>query len=447
MKYLILAGGSGTRLWPLSRKNFPKQFISIFDENTLLQNTILRVSKNSGLDTFIITNEASKDIVKIQLKKIFSEFREDNIITEPVGKNTLPAIAYSTLFFHPEEIIAVLSADHYIKENKKFNDLLSYAETLAKMDYFITLGILPTSPKTGYGYIKRTDKQIKDAYIVEKFIEKPPFEDAVKFLKEGKYFWNAGIFVFKISLFLQELRKHQPDIYNTLEKIKQKKDKNEKITYNEYNEFKSISIDYGIMEKTDRILVIPADIGWSDIGSFASIFELSNKDNENNLIKVSKNGFVNEGSKNVFVIGKNRIIATIDLDNILIVDTGDALLVSNLKSTEKVKNVYEKLSQTNSHICEEGTELEYSWGKVVFIFKEEYFSIKRVEVVSNEKFEYKSENLCKKIIILKGEAIFYLEDGDLLKLKEKESFDFSFSKFSIEKLSDRLIFLEINFYF
>ena len=348
MKYVILAGGSGTRLWPLSRTKFPKQFLNLVNKNSLIQNTALRVSKNNGKDIFVITNKNSQKIIYKQLKKVLSNFKKNNLILEPIGKNTAPAIAFGSLFFKPDDIIVILSADHYIKDEKKFNKILDKAEKIAEENYIVTLGIIPDSPKTSYGYIEKSNDAIYDGFKVKKYIEKPEESRAKKYLKKGNYFWNAGIFIFKISIFLNELKKHSTDIYNTLEKLKYKKEKKKKITINDYKDFKNISVDYAIMEKSNLLVVIPSDFGWSDIGGFKSLYEILDKDKKNNVIKIEDNNFININSKNIMVIGENRKIVAIDLENISIIDTPDALLVTNNKSTEKIKEVVEYLKKKNS---------------------------------------------------------------------------------------------------
>lgn len=449
MKYLILAGGSGSRLWPLSRKNYPKQFLALINEYSLLQNTVLRVSKQKGKDVFIVSSCDSYAIIEEQVRKVLPDFENKNLILEPVGRNTLPAIAYSTIFFEEEDIVAVLSADHYIKNEKKFNDLLFEAESIAKDSYIVTLGIVPDQPKTGYGYIKKSNKKIASAFFVERFVEKPTLDKAIEYVNDGNYFWNAGIFVFKVSLFLSELKKFEPDLFNVLEALKEKIKKGEKITYNDYIKFKNISIDYGIMEKTDKITVLPADIGWSDIGSFKSIYEIAEKDKSNSVFRIADQKRFDLESKNIFVIGNKRSIVTIDLKDILIVDTDDALLVSNLESTEKIKFAYETLLRKDEKICSLQQKEFYNWGEIEFITRDDFCLINKVKVNSNNFFYFNDPYSIYKrnITILNGESEFLFGFNEKrIVIKEKESYLLKENeKIKIRKISDELSFIEVVF--
>ncbi len=421
MKYAILAGGGGTRLWPLSRKNFAKQFLKLTNNLTMLQNTALRASKLKGADIYTISNEESKNTIYSQLSEIFNDFDINNLITEPVGRNTAPAIAFSSLFFDKDDVIAILSSDHYIKNEKKFNDILLKAEKLALKDYIVTLGIVPDSPKTGYGYIKKSREKIDDSFFVEKFVEKPTLEKANEYINDGNYFWNGGIFIFKISLFLDELKKHDPELFGTLQKIKAKNEKNQAITLDDYIKFKAISIDYSLMEKTNRLVVIPSDIGWNDIGGFKSLYEVHDKDADNNAILINKDDFINIDSKNLLISGENKKIAVINLNNLAIIDTEDALLISDIENTEKVKTVYESLNKKNSKICEEHKKVLTDWGQSEILIRTEGYFIKKITISSNKTIDlYKNDRKCKNITVLSGSIELIYKNSKKI-LKEKES--------------------------
>jgi len=413
MKYLILAGGSGTRLWPLSRKYYSKQFLSLINEYSMLQNTALRVSKENGKDIFVITTEDSFTIINKQLSSIFLEYPKKNILLEPEGKNTCPAIAYSSIFFDNEDVIAVLSSDHHIENTERFNEILDEAEKIAKEGYIVTLGIVPNLPKTGYGYIEKTDIKIGTGYKVNRFVEKPDIKKAEEYLQSGNFFWNAGIFIFKISTFMEELNKHASLIYNITMKVKEKT--------GSYNEYPNISIDYALMEKSDRIVVIPADIGWSDIGSFFSLYEFSKKDENLNVIRMEKENFINFNSNNLFVWSDKRLIATIDVNNLAIIDTEDALLISNLNSSEKVKNVAQELEKKRKNEFFYNNKRFYEWGYIVEIEKNSKSIIQKIIIdpfrnTENILLKFNS----KTITCIKGEVTIEKEN-EIIKIKESDS--------------------------
>lgn len=395
MKYVILAGGSGTRLWPMSRKNTPKQFINLVNSKTMLQNTVERVTKEDGKDIFVISNNESKFIINDQISSLFKKFNENNIIIEPSARNTAPAIAYGCLFFEENDIIAILSSDHHITNPSQFNEILTQAEEIARENYIVTLGIIPDSPRTGYGYIKKSDTSIKSGYKVEKFVEKPDFKTAEEYLKDGGFYWNAGIFIFKISVFLDELKKLSPDIFENLQKIKNKMKMKEKIEVSDFENFKKISIDYAIMEKSDKICVIPSEFGWSDVGSFKSLYDILPKDKNNNTF--NSNNIVSIDTTNTFIMGSTRKIATIGLHDITIIDTPDALLVSSSNCTEKVKNIVETLEIENSDVIINQKTIYRPWGSYTILDEGPNYKVKQLHIrpeqsISLQYHHHRSEN-------------------------------------------------------
>ena len=385
MKYVILAGGSGTRLWPLSRRNFAKQFLNLVNDKSMLQDTACRVSKQNGKDIFIISNKDSEFVITKQLSEILTDYKKENLIVEPIARNTAPAIAYGCLFFKPDDVIVILSSDHYIKDEKKFNNTLMKAEKIANKGYIVTLGIIPDSPKTGYGYIKKGSDKILEGFKVEKFVEKPDDLKAKEYIKDGNYFWNAGIFIFKVSVFLEELKKYSTDVFRIFEGLQKKQCQGKEITKKDFIKFPKISVDYAVMEKSDLLVVTPGDFGWSDIGSYKSLYEILDKDKNNNALKIKKDDFININSKNIQVFGCNRKIAAINLKNLSIIDTPDAILVADNNNTEEVKKVVEKLEEMKAPECMNHINACMPWGSYTILSIGENYQLRLLSINPCEK--------------------------------------------------------------
>lgn len=423
MKYVILAGGSGTRLWPLSRQKAPKQFINLIDEHSMLQNTALRVSKEKGDDIFVLSNKDSKFIVMDQLTEIFGNYREDQIIVEPIGRNTAPAIAYGTQFFHPDDIVAVLSSDHHIAIPDEFERILEESGKIAELGKIVTIGIVPDSPKTGYGYIKRSFQPICSGFAVERFVEKPDQTTAQEYLDSGEYYWNAGIFVFRVSSFLQELKKYSPEIYEVALQLGEKvrKTGRSSVTLEDYQRFPKISIDYALMEKSDQIAVVPGSFGWSDVGSFRSLFEIFPKDENNNAVKTAKDAFKNIDSHNMLVIGNQRKIAAIHLDHLVIVDTPDALLIANREDVEKVKEVVADLEMEQAQEALIHKTVYRPWGAYTVLDEGATYKVKQLLIYPGKRISlqyhyHRSENWT----VASGVAEVFI-NGETRILKTSES--------------------------
>ena len=387
MKFLILAGGSGTRLWPLSRKYFAKQFLNLTDDHSLLQNTATRVSRENGGDIYVITGSDSKFIVYDQLTEVLSGYGDKNLIVEPAARNTAPAIAYGMMYFDPADIVVVLSSDHHIKNSVEFNRILDEAGDIAASGRIVTLGIIPDSPKTGYGYIKRSSEENGSGYVVDRFVEKPSPEKAKEYLESGDYYWNAGIFVFKASVFLSELERHSSDIFNIYERLKSESER-DKITEDAYMGFPSISVDYAVMEKSGLLTVIPADIGWSDIGSFGSLYDILPKDERNNSLKINKENFINIGSNNLFVYGGKRKISAIGLENIMIIDTEDSLLVCDKDQSEKVKDAVRLLQENNAPEADVHRTVFRPWGYYTILETGKTHRVNRLSINPGKKISF-----------------------------------------------------------
>ncbi len=343
---VILAGGVGSRFWPLSRELEPKQFLNLHGKKTLLQQTIERVIPLvSGRGIYIISNQQ----YKFQIQKQISEYSipDGHVILEPQGKNTAPAIGLAAEYLslkNPEATMIVLPADHYIANNNKLLTYLQYAQRLAQKDYLVTIGITPDMPHTGYGYIKANLKS-KDsgvyAYYVEKFAEKPNKKQAEKYLKAKCYFWNSGMFIWKAKVILGQIQKFLPELYKILQTINFSKGIDPAI----WNKIKPISIDYGVLERSKEVVVIQGNgLGWNDLGSWAALSNIHPKDAAGNIMQ---GDCIDIKSKNITVLGSNRLIATIGLNDLILVDTDDALLVCNRNRTEEVKSIVGKIKEKN----------------------------------------------------------------------------------------------------
>ncbi|MCK5014388.1 MAG: mannose-1-phosphate guanylyltransferase [Candidatus Omnitrophica bacterium] len=337
---VILAGGSGTRFWPVSRKSNPKQFLNITGKGTLFQETVARIRPEiAGSHIFIITNAAYHNTVRRQVARF--KIPKANILLEPEAKNTAPAICWAAAVIQktdPGAVMAVLPSDHIILEQKKFLKVLKEAVRLAREDYLVTLGITPSRPDTGYGYLKTARKRVNGKQIirVEKFTEKPAISKAKQFLKTKKYFWNSGMFVWKSSVILEEFARHLPKVYGLV-------GKKTGMAYirRVWRLVPRISIDYGILEKSKNVVAVAAPgIGWSDLGSWESLMEVLSKDKRGNILK---GDIVAVNCRNTLVWGEKKVIAPVGLNDMVIIDTPDALLVCPKDRSQDVRDVVDVL--------------------------------------------------------------------------------------------------------
>ncbi|MFH1776277.1 MAG: mannose-1-phosphate guanylyltransferase/mannose-6-phosphate isomerase [Candidatus Omnitrophota bacterium] len=379
---VILAGGVGSRFWPLSRELEPKQFLKLYNNQSLLQQTIKRILSIVNLSKiYIVANR----LHKFELEEQISVFgiSKDNIIFEPSGKNTAGAIALSAKIIardNPEAIIIVLPSDHAVKMTGKFTKLVKSALRAAGNNFLVTLGIKPKSPSTGYGYIKKGDKiaGLKNTYQVGEFKEKPDPQLARKFLKTGRYFWNSGMFIWKAGIILAEIRKFLPDLYGCIETLDQKN-----IFEHKWTKLSPISIDYGVLEKSNSSVIVTAgNIGWSDLGSWLAIDELYQKNSQGNLIQAN---CIDLGSKNVTVFGDNKLISTIALRDLIIVDTNDAILICNKDKTEDVKKMVELVKKSGGSEHFSHLKVKRPWGNYLVISHGRGFKVKLIEVMPHKR--------------------------------------------------------------
>jgi len=421
MTNIILCGGSGTRLWPISRTLMPKQFVKLFDDKSLFQLTVERNSKVCD-SQFIVSNSEQYFLAFDQLEELNKI--KNKYLLEPIGRNTAPAIALACMALEPEEIVLVTPSDDLIKNELEYSNVLNKAQELADDDFLVTFGITPTFAETGFGYIEASGVDVKA------FHEKPDVKTAEQYLEAGNYYWNSGMFCFKAGVFLDELKKHSPNVYNfSLQAFNNAKKENIiRIKHEDMSVIPEDSIDYAVMEKSDKVKVVPSDIDWSDVGSFDSLFEELPKDENNNTLNEKH---ISIDSKNNLVYGKDKYIATIDIEDMIIVDTGDALLVSKKGSSQKVKEVVKEIKKStdlhNIHLTG-----HRPWGTYTVLEDSNGYKIKRIEVKANkrlslQKHKYRNEHwivvsgtatvtINNKIFILNQNESTYIKAGDIHRL-------------------------------
>jgi mannose-1-phosphate guanylyltransferase len=439
---VILSGGYGTRLWPLSRSLYPKQFISLIDDKTLFQNTLGRLPKNFD-KPLVICNEEHRFLVAEQLRQINQI--SNGIILEPVGKNTAPAIALAALEVikrKKDQILLVLSADHLIYDINEFHTILDKAKKFAANGKLVTFGVPPTKPETGYGYIEVKINKDEEFYEILSFKEKPSITDASRYVNKGNYLWNSGMFMFKASEYIKELQKFEPEMLLACKKSIDNKNKDLdfiRINNEEFIKCKSKSIDYAVMEHTKKGVVIPLNGGWSDVGSWPSLWGAKNKDKNGNSIE---GDVFLEDVKDSYIHSSGRLISAMGLKDIVIVDTQDALLVANKESSKKVNNLVQKIKSMNRVESELHRKVYRPWGFFDSIDIGDGFQVKRITVnpgakLSLQKHKYRAEHW----VIVKGVALITC-GTEIFELSQNQST--YISKGQIHRLENRTeSFLEI----
>lgn len=419
MKSIILAGGSGSRLWPLSREEYPKQLLSFDKEQSLLQKTFNRLcSFSKPADIVTVTNIRHYSNIKLQLNKIDSS---NVVIGEPFGKNTAPAIASTLQYFIQQgcedDVVLIVPSDHLIKDIDGFNKTVEQGKKFAEQGYIVTFGIKPTYPETGYGYIK-TEKALSVGYKVEKFVEKPNFETAKKYLDSGNYYWNGGIFMGKISTFLNEFKKYAPDIYMHLGELDFSN--STQINFSVYEKMPSISIDYAIMEKSDKIALVELQSDWNDLGSWQSIFNVKEKDENGNVLTGK---VVVDNVKNSFIYSQKEVVAVSSLENIILVETEDAIMACKLDESQNVKKLYEKLKAKESNTIKLHKTVFRPWGYYTCLNSGNGYLTKTICVMPKHKLSVQSHNhRSEHWVVLEGTALV-LKDGKEYNVYAGDSID------------------------
>ncbi len=406
---IILCGGSGTRLWPISRTLMPKQFVKLFNDKSLFQ---LTVERNNDVceEQFIVSNAEQYFLAKDQIEELSSNYSQQtaNYLLESVGRNTAPAIALASFALDSEDIVLVTPSDHLIKDEKAYKEVVQKAKQLAENNHLVTFGITPTEPNTGYGYIEANGED------VVRFHEKPDIETAKKYVDAGNFYWNSGMFCFKAGVYLEELQNYAPEIYEASKIAFEgaSKDDMYRIKHDDMANIPEDSIDYAVMEKSDRVKVVAADIGWSDLGSFDALakeFETDENGNtkDANLIAIN--------SKNNFVHSSDRLIATVDIDDLIVVDTPDALLISKKGTSQKIKEIVKELKRRNSDLHHVHLTAHRPWGTYTILEEGDKYKIKRIVVkpgkrLSLQKHFHRSEHW----IVVEGTALVTVGEKEIL---------------------------------
>jgi mannose-1-phosphate guanylyltransferase/mannose-6-phosphate isomerase len=423
---IIMAGGIGTRLWPLSRSNYPKQFIPLCGEHSMLQETLLRLKGFVHQPPMVICNEDNRFITAEQIKQLDSEpsLKHTQILLEPVGRNTAPAIALAALTAvakGDDPLLLVLAADHVIENVSAFYAAVATAECLAETGKLVTFGIKADHPETGYGYIRRGAAVISaesagspdESYDVAAFVEKPDAATAQSYLASGEYYWNSGMFLFKASRYLAELKLHRPDIYRACEKAVSELTADLDFIRIHKEAFLACpddSIDYAVMEKTKDAVVVPLDAGWNDVGGFAALWQVAAKDKSNNVLRGEVFSY---NSHDLYVHSDDKMVATVGVNDLVIVNTKDAILVAHKDCTQDVKHIVNQLKAAERTEVNFHREVYRPWGKYDSVDNGQRFQVKRITVKPGAKLSVQMHHhRAEHWIVVSGTALVTIDGKD-----------------------------------
>jgi mannose-1-phosphate guanylyltransferase len=414
---VIMAGGSGTRLWPVSRASHPKQFLALHGDDTMLQSTVKRLEGLNIESSITICNEEHRFFVAEQLREID---KLGSIILEPVGRNTAPAIALAALTAKDDPLLLVLAADHVIQDEAAFREAVIRAISLAEAGKLVTFGIVPSAPHTGYGYIKR-GKDLGEGFEVDAFVEKPSSDVAQDYFSSGDYYWNSGMFLFRASNYLEELKKFRPDILEQCQgsvmDVKTDLDFL-RIDKDMFESCSAESVDYAVMEKTSHAVVVPMDAGWSDIGSWSSLWDISEKDSEGNS---THGDVILHNTRNSYVRSDNKLVAVIGIDDLVVVSTKDVLMVAHKDSDQDVKMITESLKIQARSEWQLSREVYRPWGKYDSIDSGEGYQAKRITVKPGAKLSVQMHHhRAEHWVVVSGTATVTIGEKSFL-LSENES--------------------------
>ena len=419
---VILSGGSGTRLWPLSRKQYPKQYLPLVGDNTMLQETILRLSGLDNLaDPIIICNTDHRFLVAEQCQQI--DIKNPTILLEPIGRNTAPAIAAAALQSingSDDAVLLVLSADHVIQDVEAFHQAINIASQHAQKGKLATFGIVPIDANTGYGYIKASKGDNNGAHKVEEFVEKPDLETAKTYLEQGNYLWNSGMFMFKATTLIDDLTTHSPDIVvsvnNAVNNAAQDLDFI-RLDKQAFESSPSDSIDYALMEKSDIVVVVPLDAQWNDIGSWSALHDIGTKDTNGNVIK---GDVITQDTTNTYINANHHMVATIGVDNLIIVDTPDATFIATQDKAQEVKSIVESLQANGRDEGGMHRKVCRPWGWYDSIESGKHFQVKRLHVNPGAKLSLQMHRkraehwvvISGVATVINGEKVLTLKEGE-----------------------------------
>jgi mannose-1-phosphate guanylyltransferase len=383
---VIMAGGSGSRLWPLSRELFPKQFLALNSHRSLLQETLLRLDGINNSYPLVICNEEHRFLVAEQLRLL--DRLAGNIILEPAGRNTAPAVALAALIATArgeDPVLLILAADHVIQDSSAFQSAINTAIPYAENGKLVTFGIVPQKPETGYGYIRKGGVLSESAYSVACFVEKPDLQTAQNYIASGEYYWNSGMFVFKASRYLEELEKYRPDIFAACHRAIH--EINLDLDFLRVNEQAFLqcpedSIDYAVMENTSDAVVVSMDAGWSDVGSWSALWDIADKDINNNVIR---GDVILQNVKDSFIYSDTLLVSALGVDNLVVVQTSDAILVANKDHVQDVKKIVEDLKKKQRSEYRNHREVYRPWGKYDSLDNGERYQVKHITVKPGAK--------------------------------------------------------------
>ena len=450
---IILCGGTGTRLWPLSRRSYPKQFLSLTSDskNSLLQLTLKRIQKFDGIrDPIVICNEEHRFLVAEQMRAI--NIKPNTILLEPIGRNTGPAIALAALKAikkDPDPILLILSADHVIGMVDQFIKAIKAGIKYAMEERLVTFGIIPSSPETGYGYIK-SKEPLNSSFLkgshIESFIEKPNLTNAKKFLKDKRYTWNSGMFLFKANIILQEIKKFCPDIYKNCKEsiVKDLYDLDfQRLNKASFAKCPNISIDYAVMEKTNLGTVIPLSAKWTDIGSWDAVWDIANKNDNGNFLK---GNVIAENTFNCYLRSEKRLIAALGIKDLVVVETNDAVLIAKLDQSQEVKNLVNLLNERQLPEGKEHKKIFRPWGNYESIAIENGWQVKLITVKPGEKLSLQKHNhRSEHWVVVSGIAKVEIDDKDIILQENQSSYIPVGSKHRLSNLGEiPLLLIEIQ---